>query len=74
MSGVSIYGRAIVIASGAQYRRATIENLDRFEGTSVSYWATPIEATLCQGRDIVLIGGGNSAGQAAVFLLRTRGR
>jgi thioredoxin reductase (NADPH) len=67
-NGVSVYGRTVVIASGARYRRPEIENLNRFEGTSVSYWATPIEATLCQGRDIVLVGGGNSAGQAAVFL------
>jgi thioredoxin reductase (NADPH) len=57
-----------VIASGARYRRPEIKDLDRFEGTGVSYWATPIEATLCEGRDIVLVGGGNSAGQAAVFL------
>jgi thioredoxin reductase (NADPH) len=67
-NGISIYGRTIVIASGARYRRPEIENLDRFEGTSVSYWATPIEATLCEGRDIVLVGGGNSAGQASVYL------
>ncbi|HEX3914159.1 MAG TPA: FAD-dependent oxidoreductase [Steroidobacteraceae bacterium] len=66
--GISVYGRTVVIASGVRYRRPDIENLDRFEGTSVSYWATPIEATLCEGRDIVLVGGGNSAGQAAVFL------
>jgi thioredoxin reductase (NADPH) len=67
-NGVSVYGRTVVVASGARYRRPDIEHLDRFEETSVSYWATPIEATLCQGRDIVLVGGGNSAGQAAVFL------
>src|ERR1700736_4052347 len=67
-NGISVYGRTVVIASGARYRRPEIENLDRFEGTSVSYWATPIEATLCEGRDIVLVGGGNSAGQAAVYL------
>jgi thioredoxin reductase (NADPH) len=67
-NGISIYGRTVVIASGARYRRPEIENLDRFEGTSVSYWATPIEATLCEGRDIVLVGGGNSAGQASVYL------
>jgi thioredoxin reductase (NADPH) len=67
-NGISIYGRTVVIASGARYRRPEIENLDRFEGTSISYWATPIEATLCEGRDIVLVGGGNSAGQAAVYL------
>ena len=61
-NGISIYGRTVVIASGARYRRPEIENLDRFEGTSVSYWATPIEATCARGRDIVLVGGGNSAG------------
>ena len=67
-NGVSVYGRTVAIASGARYRRPEVENLERFEGTSVSYWATPIEASLCEGRDIVLVGGGNSAGQAAVFL------
>ena len=67
-NGVSVFGRTVVIASGARYRRPDIDNLHRFEGTSVSYWATPIEANLCEGRDIVLVGGGNSAGQAAVFL------
>jgi thioredoxin reductase (NADPH) len=67
-NGISVYGRTVVIASGARYRRPEIENLDQFEGISVSYWATPIEANLCEGRDIVLVGGGNSAGQAAVFL------
>jgi thioredoxin reductase (NADPH) len=66
--GLSVYGRTVVIASGARYRRPEIENLGRFEGTSVSYWATTIEANLCEGRDIVLVGGGNSAGQAAAFL------
>ena len=67
-NGVSVYGRTVVVASGARYRRPEIEKLNRFEGTSVSYWATPIEATLCKGREIVLVGGGNSAGQAAVYL------
>jgi thioredoxin reductase (NADPH) len=67
-NGASMYGRTVVIATGAKYRRPDITNLDRFEGTSISYWATPIEATLCEGADIVLIGGGNSAGQAAIFL------
>jgi thioredoxin reductase (NADPH) len=67
-NGVSVFGRTVVIASGARYRRPDIDNLHRFEGTSVSYWATPIEANLCGGHDIVLVGGGNSAGQAAVFL------
>ncbi|MBY3060326.1 FAD-dependent oxidoreductase [Rhizobium leguminosarum] len=67
-NGISVYGRTVVIASGARYRRPEIEHLDYFEGTSISYWATPIEAALCEGRDIVLVGGGNSAGQAAVYL------
>jgi thioredoxin reductase (NADPH) len=67
-NGVMVRGRTVVIATGAKYRRLDIGNLDKFEGSSVSYWATPIEANLVQGRDIVLVGGGNSAGQAAVFL------
>ncbi len=67
-TGVSVFGRTVVVASGARYRRPDIAELDRFEGASVSYWATPIEAALVEGRDVVLVGGGNSAGQAAVFL------
>ena len=58
---------AVVIASGARYRSAAIENLDRFDG-QVSYWATPVEAQLCDGQEVALIGGGNSAGQAVAFL------
>ncbi len=57
-----------MVASGARYRRPEIENLDSFEGRGVWYWASPIEARLCAEQDIVLVGGGNSAGQAAVFL------
>ena len=68
LNGVSVFGRTIVIASGARYRKADIKNFDRFERRSVAYWATPIEANLCSSEDIVLVGGGNSAGQAAVFL------
>jgi thioredoxin reductase (NADPH) len=60
--------RAIVIASGARYRRLDVANLEAFEGAGVSYWASPIEARLCAGEDIALVGGGNSAGQAIVFL------
>lgn len=67
-TGVTVGGRAIVIAAGAKYRRPAIVDLERYEGTSVSYWATPIEAALIKDRDVVLLGGGNSAGQAAVFL------
>jgi thioredoxin reductase (NADPH) len=60
--------RSIVVASGARYRRPEIENLDKFEGRGVWYWASPIEARLCAEQEVVLVGGGNSAGQAAVFL------
>jgi thioredoxin reductase (NADPH) len=65
---VSIRARAIVVASGARYRRPDIVNLGAFEGAGVSYWASPIEARLCAGEEIALVGGGNSAGQAVVFL------
>jgi thioredoxin reductase (NADPH) len=66
--GRSVRARAIVVASGARYRRPEIENLEAFEGRGVWYWASPIEARLCAEQDVVLVGGGNSAGQAAVFL------
>lgn len=66
--GRSVRARTVVIASGARYRRPPIDNLADFEGTGVSYWASPIEAKLCAGEEIALVGGGNSAGQAAVFL------
>jgi thioredoxin reductase (NADPH) len=66
--GESLRARSIVVASGARYRRPEIENLDRFEGRGVWYWASPIEARLCAEQEVVLVGGGNSAGQAAVFL------
>src|SRR5712672_1187819 len=66
--GELLRARSIVVASGARYRRPEIENLDRFEGRGVWYWASPIEARLCAEQEVVLVGGGNSAGQAAVFL------
>ena len=66
--GRFLRARSIVVASGARYRRPEIENLDSFEGRGVWYWASPIEARLCADQDVVLVGGGNSAGQAAVFL------
>jgi thioredoxin reductase (NADPH) len=66
--GQSLRAKSIVVASGARYRRPEIENLGKFEGRGVWYWASPIEAKLCVGQDVVLVGGGNSAGQAAVFL------
>jgi thioredoxin reductase (NADPH) len=63
-----IPARAIVIATGAQYRRLAVENLSRFEGVGIYYGATFIEAQLCKNEEVIVVGGGNSAGQAAVFL------
>jgi thioredoxin reductase (NADPH) len=60
--------RAIVIATGARYRRLAVDGLGSFEGTSVHYWASPLEAKLCAGQEVALVGAGNSAGQAAVYL------
>ena len=69
--GKQIPARAIVIATGAQYRRLPLENLSNFEGIGVYYGATYIEAQLCGHEDVIVVGGGNSAGQAAVFLSNT---
>jgi thioredoxin reductase (NADPH) len=69
--GKELQGRAIVIATGAEYRRPPIENLRRFEGLGVYYGATFMEAQLCADQEVIVIGGGNSAGQAAVFLAQT---
>ena len=66
--GRVVQARTVVVASGARYRRPEIPNLATFEGASVSYWASPVEAKLCEGEEVVLVGGGNSAGQAVVFL------
>jgi thioredoxin reductase (NADPH) len=66
--GDALRSRAVVVASGARYRRPEIGNLASFEGRGVWYWASPIEARLCAEQEVVLVGGGNSAGQAAVFL------
>jgi thioredoxin reductase (NADPH) len=59
---------SVVIASGARYRRLGLDNLAQFEGDGVYYWASPIEAKLCATHDVIVVGGGNSAGQAAVYL------
>jgi len=67
-TGDSIQAKAVVIASGVRYRQLAIDSLARFEGTGVSYWASPIEAGVCTGKAVALIGAGNSAGQAAVYL------
>jgi thioredoxin reductase (NADPH) len=66
--GEALRARSVVVASGARYRRPEIENLASFEGRGVWYWASPVEARLCVDQEVVLVGGGNSAGQAAVFL------
>ena len=67
-NGDVVRARSVVIASGARYRRPEIASLAEFEGRGVWYWASPIEARLCTEQEVVLVGGGNSAGQAAVFL------
>jgi|HubBroStandDraft_6_1064221.scaffolds.fasta_scaffold59878_2 thioredoxin reductase (NADPH) len=66
--GERVTTRAVVVASGARYRRLAVADLDKFEMSSVHYWATPFEAKLCAQQDVVLVGAGNSAGQAAVYL------
>jgi thioredoxin reductase (NADPH) len=66
--------RTAVIATGAQYRKLSLENLSRFEGAGVYYGATHLESQLCGGEEVVIVGGGNSAGQAAVFLAQTARR
>ena len=60
--------RAVVIASGARYRRLDVPNLEAFEGSSVHYWASPLEGKLCARQEVALVGAGNSAGQAVVYL------
>jgi thioredoxin reductase (NADPH) len=64
----SVRARTVVVASGARYKRPAVANLKSFEGDSVHYWASPAESKLCAGEEIALVGAGNSAGQAAVFL------
>ena len=66
--GETVSARSVIVASGARYRRLDVANLAQFEGASVHYWASPIEARLCTGQEVALVGAGNSAGQAAVFL------
>ena len=72
--GEKVPARTVVIATGAQYRRLSLENLPRFEGAGVYYVATHLESQLCAGEDVVVVGGGNSAGQAAVFLAQAARR
>jgi thioredoxin reductase (NADPH) len=72
--GSSVRARAVIIATGAEYRRPALANLSQFEGAGVYYTAMPMEAQLCVGEDVIVVGGGNSAGQAAVFLAQTAKR
>jgi len=67
-NGEQVNARSVVIATGARYRRLEVDRLHEFEGTAVHYWASPLEAELCHGQEVALIGGGNSAGQAVVYL------
>jgi thioredoxin reductase (NADPH) len=64
----AVRARTVVVASGARYKRPAVADLGSFEGDCVHYWASPAEAKLCAGEEIALVGAGNSAGQAAVFL------
>ncbi|MGO4476857.1 FAD-dependent oxidoreductase [Massilia sp. 2TAF26] len=66
--GTCLRAKSVVLASGARYRRPELPDLERYEGRGVYYWASPVEAGLCRGQPVLLVGGGNSAGQAAVFL------
>jgi thioredoxin reductase (NADPH) len=70
-NGAVIDTQSIVIAAGAQYNKPNVENLEHFEGQGIYYAATAMEAQLCTGEEIIVVGGGNSAGQAAVFLGET---
>ncbi|HEX8448898.1 MAG TPA: NAD(P)/FAD-dependent oxidoreductase, partial [Allosphingosinicella sp.] len=67
-NGERIRARAVVLATGARYRRPAVSGLEDFEGSSIHYWASPLEAKLVAGQEVALVGGGNSAGQAVVFL------
>jgi thioredoxin reductase (NADPH) len=73
-NGARIPARTVVIATGAEYRKPPLENPSRFEGSGVYYGATFVEAQVCSGEEVIVVGGGNSAGQAAVFLARTTKR
>jgi thioredoxin reductase (NADPH) len=73
-SGEEVAARAVIIATGAEYRKLDVDRLGEFEGTGVYYAATPMEARMCAGGAVAIVGGGNSAGQAAVFLARSSAR
>ncbi|HEV2845428.1 MAG TPA: FAD-dependent oxidoreductase [Thermoanaerobaculia bacterium] len=73
-TGPRVPARTVIIATGAEYRKLSLPNLSQFEGAGVYYGATFMEAQLCAGEEVVVVGGGNSAGQAAVFLAQTARR
>jgi thioredoxin reductase (NADPH) len=73
-NGQRVPARTIIIATGAEYRRLPLDNLPQFEGAGIYYGATFIESQLCRGEEVIVVGGGNSAGQAAVFLAQTARR
>ena len=73
-NGARIPARTVVIATGAEYRKPPLENLSHLEGAGVYYGATFVEAQVCSGEEVIVVGGGNSAGQAAVFLAATTKR
>jgi thioredoxin reductase (NADPH) len=68
IDGSRVLARTVVVASGARYKRPSIPNLPEFEGCGIWYWASPVEAKLCMSQNVLLVGAGNSAGQAAVYL------
>jgi len=70
-NGPRVPARTVIIATGAEYRKLPLENITRFEGAGIYYGATFIESQLCEGEEVIVVGGGNSAGQAAVFLAQT---
>jgi thioredoxin reductase (NADPH) len=70
-NGVEVHARTVVIATGAQYRKLPLPNINQFEGAGIYYGATFIESQLCEGDEVIVVGGGNSAGQAAVFLAQS---
>src|SRR5687768_4056937 len=72
--GAVLHGRTVVVASGARYRRPAVPRLAEFEGKGVWYWASALEANTCAGEEVAIVGGGNSAGQAAVFLAERASR
>jgi thioredoxin reductase (NADPH) len=70
-AGTRVSARVVVVATGAEYRRLQLDNISRFEGFGVYYSATAVEAQLCRDTEVIIVGGGNSAGQAAVYLSQT---